>query len=219
MGEKARPDSRKSAAQRVCLAANGREHDHQHRVHLEGARPLAFGKGTPRRSHPLLHGPPVAGRSHDVRARFRYTRHTVSRAHSIPRANRFPRRGARLARAQRLLADPRDALVVRPAAAGVFRRSLPADDRTLLYLAVYEAVLVIPLLSIAGVWLAARLRRRGRHGADTAADPPSRPPVNWWALGGGGAFALVSAGVGLTTGGLLRQPQSAWIPNSVITFA
>ena len=92
-------------------------------------------------------------------------------------------------------------------------RTLPADDRSDLYLAVYEAALVIPLLSVAGVWLAAWLRRRGSYGPGGEA-APARPPVNWWVIGGGTAFALVSAAVGLAQ--LRYGPEIVFVASAAI---
>ena len=43
-----------------------------------------------------------------------------------------------------------------------------------------------------------RARGRAATGRDAMLDAhPERPPVNWWILGGGLAFAVVSLGVGL----------------------
>jgi BT1 family len=76
------------------------------------------------------------------------------------------------------------------------------------YLFVYQLALVIPLVSVLGVALAWWLRRRAL--ARLAAEGHTRaqseaildrhiepPPVNWWILGGGLAFAVVSLSVGL----------------------
>jgi hypothetical protein len=93
-------------------------------------------------------------------------------------------------------------------------RSLPPDDRSELYLAVYEAALVIPLLSVSGVWLAAWLHRRGRFGRSQHEAAIQRPPVNWWVLGGGAAFALVSAGVGLSQ--LRYGPEIVFVASAAI---
>ena len=86
--------------------------------------------------------------------------------------------------------------------------AMPDAQKAAAYLSVYQLALVIPLVSVAGVILAwwlrrralARLRAQGRTRAESEAlldrhvDPP---PVNWWILGGGLAFAVVSLSVGL----------------------
>ncbi|MEO8134853.1 MAG: hypothetical protein ABI831_12840 [Betaproteobacteria bacterium] len=86
--------------------------------------------------------------------------------------------------------------------------ALPEAQKGLAYLAVYRLALIIPLVSVLGVALAWWLRRRalarlaaeghtraqGEAILDRHVDPP---PVNWWILGGGLAFAVVSLGVGL----------------------
>jgi hypothetical protein len=76
------------------------------------------------------------------------------------------------------------------------------------YQEIYLLALVIPVMSVLGVVLASFLRRRATrrlaaqgfcredidtmvHGAD------QRPPVNWWILGGGLAFAAFSVSVGV----------------------
>jgi len=85
---------------------------------------------------------------------------------------------------------------------------MPQTQKDAAYLFVYELALAIPLVSVLGVLLAWWLRRRelarlaseGRTRAECVAmldrhiDPP---PVNWWILGGGLAFAVVSLSVGL----------------------
>jgi hypothetical protein len=81
-------------------------------------------------------------------------------------------------------------------------------EKVATYLLVYELALVIPLVSVLGVLLAGFVRRRDArrlaakgHEADrieAMLDPHGgRPPVNWWILGGGLAFAVVSLSVGL----------------------
>jgi hypothetical protein len=86
--------------------------------------------------------------------------------------------------------------------------ALPEAQKSAAYLSIYQLALIIPLVSVLGVALASWLRRRelarlaadGRTRAECEAildrhiDPP---PVNWWILGGGLAFALVSLSVGL----------------------
>jgi hypothetical protein len=86
--------------------------------------------------------------------------------------------------------------------------ALPEAQKAAAYLSVYQLALIIPLVSVLGVALASWLRRRdlarlaaeGRTRAESEAildrhfDPP---PVNWWILGGGLVFAVVSLSVGL----------------------
>ena len=86
--------------------------------------------------------------------------------------------------------------------------ALPEAQKSAAYLSIYQLALIIPVVSVLGVALASWLRRRelarlaadGRTRAECEAildrhiDPP---PVNWWILGGGLAFALVSLSVGL----------------------
>ena len=87
--------------------------------------------------------------------------------------------------------------------------ALPEAQKAAAYLSVYELALIIPLVSVLGVVLASWLRRRelarlaaeGRSRAECEAildrhiEPP---PVNWWILGGGLAFTVVSLSVGLS---------------------
>ncbi len=86
--------------------------------------------------------------------------------------------------------------------------ALPEAQKAAAYLSIYQLALIIPMVSVLGVALASWLRRRelarlaaeGRTRAQCEAildrhfDPP---PVNWWILGGGLAFAVVSLSVGL----------------------
>jgi BT1 family len=85
---------------------------------------------------------------------------------------------------------------------------LPEAQKTLAYLRVYELALIIPVVSVLGVVLgmalawrdARRLVAKGfaRAEARRMLNPHGeRPPVNWWILGGGVAFAVVSLGVGV----------------------
>jgi len=73
-------------------------------------------------------------------------------------------------------------------------QALPVEAKTAAYLHVYQWALVIPLVSVAGVLLAAWLRRRHPGQYLRRLDPP---PANWWILGGGLAFTAVSLAVGL----------------------
>lgn len=87
-------------------------------------------------------------------------------------------------------------------------QNLPEKQKLAAYVSVYELALVIPVVSVLGVVLASFLRRRdfrrlmsvGLSRADAAlklAIHNDRPPVNWWILGGGIAFAATSIAVGL----------------------
>lgn len=86
--------------------------------------------------------------------------------------------------------------------------ALPEAEKAQVYLQIYELALIIPVVSVLGVVLALVLQRRDarrladkgytREQAHAMLNPHGeRPPVNWWILGGGLAFALVSLGVGL----------------------
>jgi hypothetical protein len=92
--------------------------------------------------------------------------------------------------------------------------ALPAAEKLAAYLRVYQISLVIPIVSVLGVALgmalrwrdARRLAARGfaRTEVRRMLDPHGEPPpVNWWILGGGLAFAAISLGVGVgqVTGG------------------
>jgi hypothetical protein len=85
---------------------------------------------------------------------------------------------------------------------------LPEGEKAAAYLFVYRLALIIPVVSVFGVALASWLWRRNM--ARLAALGHSRkecevllglrddpPPVNWWILGGGLAFTVVSLSVGL----------------------
>ncbi len=78
---------------------------------------------------------------------------------------------------------------------------LPEAEKVAAYPRVYEYALIIPIVSVLGVFLARAIRRRDARrlaglGHDDAAidrmlDRQSAPPpVNWWILGGGLAFAV-----------------------------
>ena len=86
---------------------------------------------------------------------------------------------------------------------------LPEAARVAVYVRVHELALVIPLVSVAGVLFATGLQRRARQRlraeglsaaevASRLAVHVQRPPVNWWVLGGGLLFALLSVSVGLS---------------------
>ncbi len=85
---------------------------------------------------------------------------------------------------------------------------LPEAEKAAVYLFVYQLALVIPFISVCGIWLAAWLKRREAkrftaQGMDRGEVEAllnvhgEAPPVNWWILGGGLAFTVVSLGVGL----------------------
>lgn len=86
--------------------------------------------------------------------------------------------------------------------------ALPEAQKVAAYLRIYEYALIIPVVSVLGVMLARHIRRRdarrlalkGYEAARIDAMLTTRfepPPVNWWILGGGLAFAAVSLAVGL----------------------
>jgi BT1 family protein len=85
---------------------------------------------------------------------------------------------------------------------------LPEAEKALAYLRVYHLALIIPVISVLGVVLAMVLKWRdtrrlvakgfAKSEASRMLDPHrERPPVNWWIIGGGLAFAVVSLGVGI----------------------
>jgi hypothetical protein len=86
--------------------------------------------------------------------------------------------------------------------------SLPEAEKVATYVLIHEVALVIPVVSVSGVFFALWLQRRQRRqllasGLSAAqADDRlevhvDRPPVNVWVLGGGAAFAALSLTVGL----------------------
>ena len=97
-----------------------------------------------------------------------------------------------------------------------------------LYVVVYELALIIPVISVFGVFFATWLRRKAINRlmaeghsisqcvamVDNHGEPP---PVNWWILGGGLAFTVVSLSVGL-----LRVPGAEEIvfivSMTIVTF-
>jgi hypothetical protein len=85
---------------------------------------------------------------------------------------------------------------------------LSAAERLAIYIEIYELALLIPAISVAGVLLAAILKRRRaralrRAGWSAAAvarllEPQAEPPApNWWILGGSLAFAVFTVAMGL----------------------
>jgi hypothetical protein len=86
--------------------------------------------------------------------------------------------------------------------------AMPEAQKVATYILVYQLALLIPIVSVLGVLLAGVVRRRdarrlaargfARERIEAMLNPrPGRPPVNWWILGGGLAFAAVSLSVGL----------------------
>ncbi len=93
---------------------------------------------------------------------------------------------------------------------------LPEPEQAAVYVRVYQLALLIPVVSVAGVVLAAWLLRRrvaalvaSGHSVDEAwrlvSVHDEAPPVNWWILGGGLLFAAVSLAVGLSDVPLLER--------------
>jgi len=87
--------------------------------------------------------------------------------------------------------------------------ALPEAEKEAVYLLVYELALIIPLVSICGVILASWLQRREinrfvrqgyskRDAVSLLAVHTEPPPINWWILGGGLVFTVVSLTVGLS---------------------
>ncbi|MBK7490733.1 MAG: hypothetical protein KBF68_01500 [Nitrosomonas sp.] len=87
--------------------------------------------------------------------------------------------------------------------------SLPEVEKDAVYLLVYELALIIPAVSIFGVVFAAWLQRRerkrfqaqgyNRQEVDKLLGIHSEPPaINWWILGGGLVFTVMSLGVGVS---------------------
>jgi hypothetical protein len=104
---------------------------------------------------------------------------------------------------------------------------LPEAARVDAYRAIYVLALAIPVVSVAGVALAAVLRRREARRLAARGLPageiaglldaqPERPPVNWWVLGGGALFALVSLAVGV--GGAPRAEEIVFAASMAIVI-
>lgn len=87
--------------------------------------------------------------------------------------------------------------------------TLPEAEKEAVYLLVYQLALIIPLISIFGVVFASWLQRRERK--RFLAQGHNRqeidkllglhielPAINWWILGGGLVFTVMSLGVGLS---------------------
>jgi BT1 family len=104
---------------------------------------------------------------------------------------------------------------------------LPDAQKAQAYLRVYQLALLIPLVSVSGVFLASWLRhrditqhvRQGRTRAQAVEliDVHSESPaVNWWILGGGLAFVALSIGVGL--GELAAAQEIVFVTSMVIVI-
>ncbi len=87
--------------------------------------------------------------------------------------------------------------------------SMSDSDKEAVYLLIYELALIIPFISIFGVVFAAWLQRRerkrffalgrSRHEVDALLGMHvETPAVNWWILGGGLAFTLMSLSIGMS---------------------
>ena len=87
--------------------------------------------------------------------------------------------------------------------------SLPEAEKEAVYLLVYQLALIIPLISVLGVvfasWLQWRERVRfsaqgySRQEIDALLNIHTESPaINWWILGGGLAFTVLSLGVGMS---------------------
>ena len=87
--------------------------------------------------------------------------------------------------------------------------ALPEAEKEAVYLLVYQLALIIPLISIFGVifasWLQRRERKRffaqghSRQEIDVLLGIHTElPAINWWILGGGLVFTVMSLGVGLS---------------------
>lgn len=87
--------------------------------------------------------------------------------------------------------------------------TLPEAEKEAVYLLVYQLAVIIPLISIFGVVFASWLQRRERKRFLTQGHSlqeidgllgmhTESPAINWWILGGGLAFTVMSLGVGLS---------------------
>ena len=87
--------------------------------------------------------------------------------------------------------------------------TLPEAEKEAVYLLVYQLAVIIPLISIFGVVFAAWLQRRERKRFLAQGHSQQEidgllgihaesPAINWWILGGGLVFTIMSLGVGLS---------------------
>jgi hypothetical protein len=85
---------------------------------------------------------------------------------------------------------------------------LPEAEKSLAYLSIYKVALLIPLSSVIGVIVGSIIQRKNIHDLIKSGHTrdearaltqvqSERPSINWWILGGGLAFALLSISVGL----------------------
>lgn len=86
--------------------------------------------------------------------------------------------------------------------------TMSLDQKKEIYLEIYRLALIIPAVSIGGVWLAGMLKRREAHrlaaqgfemdAIERAQDAHTAlPEANWWILGGSLAFLAFSVVIGL----------------------
>mgnify|MGYP003694351819 CR=1 FL=1 len=112
--------------------------------------------------------------------------HGRAQIHEHHRADARPRRDHRRLRAG----------LARQRVPAARRGDMPAAEKALAYLRVYQLALIIPVVSVLGVVLASALRWRdgrrlmakgfARSEARRMLNPHGeRPPINWWILGGG----------------------------------
>ncbi|MCO6428147.1 hypothetical protein [Nitrosomonas communis] len=105
--------------------------------------------------------------------------------------------------------------------------AMSEEDRTAAYLLVYQLALIIPFISVCGVFFASWLRRRdmahlAKQGfSHTESEVllnihAEAPPINWWILGGGAAFTVVSLSIGL--GGFSAAEEIVFCLSMVIVL-
>jgi hypothetical protein len=93
---------------------------------------------------------------------------------------------------------------------------LPEPEKIARYRQIYMMALLVPVVSVAGVMLAGHLQRRmasrlrahglSREEIDRALHGNhERPEVNWWILGGGLLFAVVSISLGMSNIALKQE--------------
>jgi hypothetical protein len=86
--------------------------------------------------------------------------------------------------------------------------AMPADQKTAIYLQIYQLALLIPIISVVGVVLGTllkqrELRRLRAHGYDAAMAEEilhghqQRTEPNWWVLGGSLVFVVFTLSIGL----------------------
>ncbi|MFO1321283.1 MAG: hypothetical protein U1F52_16850 [Burkholderiales bacterium] len=93
---------------------------------------------------------------------------------------------------------------------------LPEPEKIAKYRQIYTLALIIPIVSVFGVLLAGHLQRRHARRLrerglsreeihDALHGKGERPPVNWWILGGGLLFAVVSVTLGVSKFALKQE--------------